>query len=118
MKGEVGLPDVQSLRSLITGYEASQVIYVAARLGVADLLAEGPGTAEDLADALSVDVGALRRVLRGLTALGFLEQAEESRYATTEAGTGCATGCLAHSEPSPSSPGSVRIAPGADSFTA
>ena len=36
MKPETGSTDVARLRSLIAGYEASQVIYVAARLDVAD----------------------------------------------------------------------------------
>lgn len=86
MRSETRPPDVQSLRSLITGYETSQVIYVAARLGVADLLSEGPRTAGELADALRVDAGALRRVLHALAALGLLERLGGSRYAVTEAG--------------------------------
>ena len=81
MKRAAPSPDVSSLRSLITGYEASQVIHVAARLGVADLLAEGPQTAEVLAEALRLDAGALHRVLHALAALGLLEHLGESRYA-------------------------------------
>ena len=42
MKPETGSTDVARLRSLIAGYEASQVIYVAARLGVADHRGLGP----------------------------------------------------------------------------
>lgn len=75
-----------SLRSLITGYETSQVVYVAARLGVADLLAAGPRTAEDLAEALHVDAGALNRLLRALTALGLLEDLGASRYVVNASG--------------------------------
>jgi len=62
------------------------VIYVAARLGVADLLAEGPRTAEDLAEALRVDAGALHRVLHALAALGLLAHLGGSRYALTRSG--------------------------------
>lgn len=86
MSSERGSPDVPSLRSLITGYEASQVIYVAARLGVADLLADGPRTAEDLAEALRVHAGALHRVLHALAALGLLAHLGGSRYALTGSG--------------------------------
>ena len=86
MNPETPSPEVPSLRSLITGYEASQVLYVAARLGVADLLAAGPRTAEALAEALGADAGALHRVLHALAALGLLAHLGESRYALAESG--------------------------------
>jgi hypothetical protein len=82
-----GPADVARLRSLITGYEASQVIYVAARLGVADLLAAEPRTAQDLADTLHVDAGALERVLHALAALGLLAHVSGNRYVTTGLGS-------------------------------
>jgi hypothetical protein len=87
MNPDAGWTDVARLRSLITGYEASQVIYVAARLGVADLLAEEPRTAEELAEALHVDQGALHRVLHALAALGLLAHLGGSRYAITGPGS-------------------------------
>ena len=37
------------LRRMIVGYRLSQALHVAAKLGVADLLADGPRHAEDLA---------------------------------------------------------------------
>lgn len=40
----------QTLNHLIRGYWISQAVYVAAELGIADLLVEGPRTAEDLAE--------------------------------------------------------------------
>ena len=83
---EAGSSDGPSLRSLIRGYETSQVVHVAARLGVADLLAEGPRTAEDLAEALQVDAGALHRLLHALAALGLLDHLGGSRYALAEPG--------------------------------
>jgi hypothetical protein len=87
MTAETGPTDVAQLRSLITGYEASQVIYVAARLGVVDLLAAEPRTAPELAEALHVDAGALERVLHALAALGLLDHVHGSRYATTGLGS-------------------------------
>ena len=52
---------------MITGAWVAQAVYIAARLGVADLLAaEGPRTAEDLAARVDADVDALYRVLRAL----------------------------------------------------
>ena len=55
MSPEPASSEVPSLRSLITGYETSQVIYLAARLGVADHLAAGPRTAEELDETLPLD---------------------------------------------------------------
>ena len=42
------------MRSLIAGYWVSRLIYVAARLGLADLLRKGPLTAEELAERAGV----------------------------------------------------------------
>ncbi len=86
MKSDTGPEDAQGLRSLITGYETSQVVHVAARLGVADLLANGPRTAEALADTLRVDASALNRVLHAMAALGLVEQSGENRYSITRSG--------------------------------
>ena len=41
--------DTHELRRLIVGYRISQALSVAARLGIADLLADGPRSAEALA---------------------------------------------------------------------
>ena len=41
-----------AMRNLIAGYWVSRLIYVAARLGLADLLEKGPLTAEELAEPL------------------------------------------------------------------
>ena len=86
MSPEPASSEVRSLRSLITGYETSQVIYLAARLGVADLLAAGPRTAEDLAETLRLDTGALHRLLHALAALGLVSHLGGSGYAITESG--------------------------------
>jgi hypothetical protein len=86
MGPEAAAPDVLYLRSLITGYEASQVVHAATRLGVVDLLAAGPRTAENLAEALGVNAGALQRLLRAMAALGLLAHLDGSRFALT--GTG------------------------------
>ena len=86
MSPETRSPEVPSLRSLITGYETSQVVYLAARLGLVDHLVAGPRTAEDLAEALHLDAGALHRLLHALAALGLLSHLGGSRYAITTSG--------------------------------
>ena len=40
-----------AMRNLIAGYWVSRLIYVAARLGIADLLSKGPRTAKSMASA-------------------------------------------------------------------
>lgn len=54
----------QQLTQMITGYWTSRAIYVAAKLHIADLLADGPRSAEDLADTAGVAPRPLYRVLR------------------------------------------------------
>ena len=46
----------------------------AAKLGIADLLANGPRAADDLAQATNVDAPSLYRLLRGLASLGIFAE--------------------------------------------
>ena len=52
------------------GYQLSQALYVAAKLGVADVLSSEPLAAEAVAEAVDVRAPVLRRVLRALVAAG------------------------------------------------
>ncbi len=61
---------------LLTGYRLSQALYVAAQLGLADLLQDGPRTADDLAAASQVHPRSLYRLLRALGAGGRLPVVE------------------------------------------
>jgi SAM-dependent methyltransferase len=80
-----GAAQRRALAALIGGYRATQMIGVAARLGVADHLAAGPQGAGHLATTLGVQRDALLRLLRGLVNLGLLV---ESAEAETAAGRG------------------------------
>jgi hypothetical protein len=64
-------PDVQ-LQLLVSGHWIAQAIAVAAELGIADLLADGPRSSDDLAQAAGCQSGALYRLLRALAGLGIL----------------------------------------------
>ena len=66
---------------LIGGFVASQMLYVAARLKLADLLAGGPMTIADLARECGAKEVPLRRVVRGLAAFGVFEIHEDGRFA-------------------------------------
>jgi hypothetical protein len=68
-RGGVTGPQVALVR-LAFGAQAAQVVYLAAKLGLADLLKDEPRTTADLAAAVDVDAARLRRILRGLVSLG------------------------------------------------
>ena len=68
------------------GAQAAQVLYVAARLALADLLATGPGDSCELAIKANLDERVLRRLLRGLVSLGVCSEVGFGRFALTEIG--------------------------------
>jgi hypothetical protein len=70
----------QQLTQMITGYWISRAIYVAAKLQIADRLADGPRTAEELAVAAGVAPRPLYRVLRALAGVGVFAQQADGRY--------------------------------------
>jgi SAM-dependent methyltransferase len=70
----------------IDGYLSSQLIYVAAELGVADALAAGPRSSAEVAAAVGADPAALHRVLRGLVLEDVVAEDDEGRFALTELG--------------------------------
>ncbi|MBI2195020.1 MAG: methyltransferase [Planctomycetes bacterium] len=74
---------VSYLFRLVNGYWLSQSVYVAAKLGIADLLREGPRTAEDLARGVGADTRSLYRLLRGLTAAGIFVESSDGRFGLT-----------------------------------
>ena len=76
----------RAVREMIHGCLATQLIYVAAELGLADLLAQGPRTGEDLARAVGAEPGALYRVLRALESIGIFAENDDGRFAMTARG--------------------------------
>jgi ubiquinone/menaquinone biosynthesis C-methylase UbiE len=68
---------------LIQGFRVSRMIRVAAQLGLADLLADGPKTAEELASAVDCDAPSLNRMLRALASLGVFARHEDGHFALT-----------------------------------
>lgn len=68
------------------GYYSSQALYVAARLGVADLLSSGPQSASALAETVGADEDSLFRILRLLAQQGIFEMDPEGRFSLNDAG--------------------------------
>jgi hypothetical protein len=64
----------------IAGYMQTHLLRVAARLRLADHLAAGPASAEELAARTGVDAEGLRRLLRGLVTLGVFARRRDGRF--------------------------------------
>jgi len=75
----------EELMRLIGAYRVSRAIHVAASLGIADLIADQPKSADELADAAGCRSDSLDRLLRALASIGVLEKAD-TRYALTPMG--------------------------------
>lgn len=75
-----------NLLRLISGFQVSQAINVAATLGLADALREGPRTASALARATGTHPDALHRLLRVLAAVGVLQPDGDHAYALSAMG--------------------------------
>ena len=79
-------PPPWALMRLIDGFVTTQLLYVAAKLGIADRLADGPRTGAELAEEVGADAGALGRVLRGLVIEDVLAEVDDGRFALTPLG--------------------------------
>src|SRR5207302_2870410 len=75
-------PPTAIMLNLIIGYWVSRLIYVAAKLELADRLNDGPRTVEELAMAAGVQAPALYRVLRALASVGIFEEPRVSGLRT------------------------------------
>jgi len=71
---------------LISGFQVTQAIHVAAVLGIADLLGAGPRSADELASATHTHAGTLYRLLRTLAAIGVFREEDERKFALTAMG--------------------------------
>ena len=69
----------------ITAYWISQLVSVAAKLGVADALARGPATPEAIAKRVGARAPLLRRVLRALASFGVFAETTGGRFRLTPA---------------------------------
>ena len=70
----------QQLVQMIVGSWVSRAIYVAAKLQIADLLADGPRAAEELAAASGVAPRPLYRVLRALAGVGVFARDADGQF--------------------------------------
>src|SRR5262249_30213954 len=93
-----GLPPQGILYQLGIGHYFSNALHVAAKLGIAELLKDGPRRVTALAEATGTHAPSLNRVLRLLASVGVFEEREDGSFALTAVGE-----CLR-----PGIPGSAR----------
>lgn len=79
-------PPPGALLQVITSYTSAQVVHVAVQLGLADLLANGPRSVEDLAAAMGAHGPSLVRLVRALAALGVVAESDGGRIELTALG--------------------------------
>jgi DNA-binding HxlR family transcriptional regulator len=76
------------LFDLIQSHRVTAVIHVAVKLGIAELLRDGPQSLGELAKATGADERALGRLLTALSTIGICKKTGEDSYALTEVGAG------------------------------
>jgi SAM-dependent methyltransferase len=76
------------LFDLIQSHRVTAVIYVAVKLGIAELLRDGPRTLGELAKATGTDERSLGRLLIALSTIGICSRTGDGSYALTEVGAG------------------------------
>jgi len=84
-------PHVQLIQ-MATAYWASRLLYVAAKVGLADHLTDGAKTAEALAGPTGTHAPSLYRVMRTLASLGLLTEDRDHRFALTSLGEALRSG--------------------------
>lgn len=75
-------PPIQMLQ-IISGFWVARCVYVAAKLGIADLINDEPKTADELANATGTHGPSLFRVLRALAGVGVITQDSDNRFGGT-----------------------------------
>ena len=83
---DVGETPPWRLMRLLDGYVTTQLLYVAAKLDIASVLADGPKRGDEIAAAVGADHDALVRVMRGLVIEDVLAEDADGRFALTPVG--------------------------------
>ena len=86
------VPPEIGLLELASGFMATHVVHAAARLGLADLLADGPRSPADLAAEIGSDPDATHRLLRACAAFGVFTEGSDGRFGLTPLAEGLRSG--------------------------
>jgi hypothetical protein len=77
------MPPQKVILQMATGYWVSQALYVAAKLGIADLLKSGSKSCSELASSAGVHAQLLYRVMRALASVGVFAEKEQGCFTLT-----------------------------------
>ena len=77
---------IAAIHALMDGARNTQLVYVAAKLGLADVLYDGPRYSDDIAAELGVNALVLRRLLRGLVNRGLVAEERAGAFSLTAVG--------------------------------
>lgn len=80
-------PPQEILWRMTSGCLLSQAIHVATKLGIPDLLKDGPKSAAELAEQTKTHAPSLYRLLRALAGAGIFSEGEQGRFALTQLGS-------------------------------
>src|SRR6266540_2711632 len=83
VQSESAAPPQFAMLQMITGFWVSRAIYVAAKLGLADLVKDSPKTADELAGLTGTHSPSLYRALRALASVGVFADDGQGRFAQT-----------------------------------
>jgi hypothetical protein len=81
-----GVPPQVALYHLVTGHYLSHALYLAAKLGIAELLTGGLRHSKYLAEATGTHAPSLNRVMRLLASAGVFAEQEDGSFALTSLG--------------------------------
>jgi O-methyltransferase domain/Dimerisation domain len=73
----------RTLAQIMVGNQIQQAVYVAAKLGIADVLKDGPLRSEEISTLIGAHPGSLYRLLRLLVSLGIFSEDENGRFDIT-----------------------------------
>jgi hypothetical protein len=76
-------PEPFAFFRLVTSYQIPQAIYVAAKLGIADQLSDGPKTIDELSHAVGAHVVTLRLLMDALTTVDIFAETDDGRFCLT-----------------------------------
>lgn len=79
-------PPPVAMLKIIEGFWASRSVYVAAKLGLPDLLKDGAKTTEELAATTGTHAPSLYRLLRALVSIGVFAEDEMGKFSLTPLG--------------------------------
>ena len=89
-------PPPMQMMEMLYGALATQMISVAAELGVADQLADGPKPVAEIARAVGAHEVNLFRLLRGLAGLGVFEETEPRVFGLNPLGETLRSGAVSY----------------------